>query len=511
MDSNPSLLRSSVQITIFSILNILINFVSQLVIAYYYGTSFERDAYLAAIVIPTYINAVFAGSIGFVFLTKYQEVERLDSKDQLNSFLSYLFLILFGLVLLIVLGGIFFSNSIIRLSVPGFNENQIVLTSKLLTIVLPTSLFFILSNILSSIYQIKSNFIRPALIPILIPFFSIVGVVLLTKKIGIYSLAYGFLIGNVVSFILLSNILKTIRFKFNLDRSDSFLFLMLKTSMPLFIFGFIFRFTPVFERFIASSLPNGSISYLGYANQILSILASITSGGIAVSFFPLMSKYWIEDKKYEVSELVIKATRIILLLTIPIAFIVFFWGDIIVKIFLERGAFDHVSTISVSLGLCMMMGALISQSLGNIIAKVFYFSGKTWTVSFIATIELIIYILLSYFLSNPLSYLGLALSTSISSIINILISIFYINKYLLVLNLKKIFQDTLKVVIISSVSFSLVFMVYKLNWLPSIIIVKLSISLIFGSFLFYLFGCVFKIEELLRINLIIVKKIKSFL
>lgn len=498
MVDKPSLIKSTFQITVFSILNIGLNFFLQLVIAYFYGTSYERDAYLASIVIPSYLNAVFTGSVGFIFLTKFQEAESRHDQALLNQFLTYSFGLIAILLVILSVVGIVFAKKIISLSVPGFTNEQVLYTSRLLTIVLPSTVFFTLSNLFSSIYQTKQRFVRPALIPLIIPLISFIFVLLFTRQIGIFSLAYGYLVGTIISSILLSGVLPAIGFKViyrgqNFDLFKS----LIEKSIPLFLFGFIFRFTTVFERMIASKLEPGSISYLGYANQILSILATIASSGIAVSLFPLMSKHWIENKKEVVGSYILKGIRFVLVLTLPLALIVVFWGDIFIKLLLERGAFTHESTISVSLCLSFMMGAFIFQSLGNILVKVFYFSGKTWIISLIASFEIIVYILIGLILSKPYSYVGLAVALSFSSMINIVISTAYINRYLIDLDFKKMIIDISKVVFISILSVALIIILFKLNLLHINDYIYLVISILFGYIIMYWLGVLLKIEEFL--------------
>jgi putative peptidoglycan lipid II flippase len=491
-----NLFKSTFQITVFSLLNIGLNFFLQLVIAYYYGTSFERDAYLASIVIPTYLNAVFTGSVGFIFLTKFQEAESKNNQNLFNQFLTYSFGLVTILLVALSVAGIFFAKRIISFSVPGFDNEQVLYTSRLLAIVLPSTVFFTLSNLFSSIYQARQRFVRPALIPLFIPLTSFIFVLFFNGRFGIFSLAYGFLVGTIISCILLSGVLPVIGFRvvFRGQKIDLFKSL-LKKSIPLFLFGFIFRFTTVFERMIASGLESGSISYLGYSNQILSILATIASSGIAVSLFPLMSKYWIENKKEVVGSYILKGLRFVLILTFPLALIMVFWGDMFIKLLLERGVFTHESTISVSICLSFMMGALIFQSLGNILVKVFYFSGKTWIISLIASLELVVYIILGLLLSKSYSYVGLALALSISSMINILISTAYIDRFLINLDLKKLLTDTIKVVVISILSVASIKIVFDLNLLKINDFSYLLISILVGYIILYWLGILVKLEE----------------
>jgi putative peptidoglycan lipid II flippase len=509
MSDTRNLFKSTFQITFFSLLNIGLNFFLQLIIAYYYGTSYERDAYLASIVIPTYLNTVFAGSIGFIFLTKFQEAEKTGDKSILDGFLSHTFFWVSALLVFLTILGILFSKKIISFSVPGFDNQQVLFTSRLLVIVLPSTIFFTLSNLFSSIYQIKNRFIRPALIPLIIPIASVLSVLFFTKRIGILSLAYGFLIGTIMSCILLSTACYIVKFRFFLNRnSREHFYSLLEKSLPLFLFGFIFKFSPVFERMIASKLESGSISYLGYSNQIMSILATIASSGIAVSLFPLMSKYWIENRKQEVGIKLLTGVRLVLLLTVPVAFIMILWGDVFIKTLLERGVFNHNSTIAVSLCLSFMMGAFIFQSLGNIIIKVFYFSGKTWIISMIASFELLTYIILGFYLSKSYSYIGLALSLSISSFINIFLSTLYIDRYLVNLNLKKMLFDAGKVLTISFLSVSSMKLVNDLHIIIYNDVINLGLSILLGVIFLYFLGLIFKVEEFFQLRTIVGNKIK---
>ena len=60
--------RPTLFITGLNLASLVFSFVLQLVVAAAFGARSEMDAYLAAFVLPSVINAILLGSIGFVFI-----------------------------------------------------------------------------------------------------------------------------------------------------------------------------------------------------------------------------------------------------------------------------------------------------------------------------------------------------------------------------------------------------------------------------------------------------------
>jgi putative peptidoglycan lipid II flippase len=102
MNSNKGLFKPTVLITAFSLLGVAVNFLLQLLIAYFFGASFERDAYFVAITVPTYLAAIFTGSIGIIFLPKFVDFIRNRDPETLNNFLSTTLSIV-GLVVMVLI------------------------------------------------------------------------------------------------------------------------------------------------------------------------------------------------------------------------------------------------------------------------------------------------------------------------------------------------------------------------------------------------------------------------
>lgn len=474
------LLKSTIQVTVLSFLGIVLGFLTQLVIAFYFGATLQRDAYFAASVIPTYISTLCIGSIGAIFMSSYIRHQTLKTDEEIKLFTSRILNICGIILIFIVVMGIIFAKEIVSLVFPGFIGKQLLLTAKLLRILLPTIIILVLSNLLTTIYQAQKRFLLPSVAPVLGTVITLFVVFLLSKKIGIESLAYGSLTAAIFSFSVLSPIiLKNNLYKFSFVFEKEIIKLF-KIAAPLFLAGIFYRSATIFERSIASTLEPGSISYLGYANQLVNILASIGAGGIATAIFPVMSKEWEVNNLDAVRKYFAKGIRIVLLVTLPIAVVFIIMGNSIVRLLLERGAFDIKATSAVSNSLSIMMVAFVCLSCGNIVAKAFYLSNKTKIFSIIVSIETIIYLSLGYYLSTIISYLGIAVALSVSTLYTIITSTFMLHKIFKGLDGSIIIVNLIKI-LFSSIILGLILLLLQNYILRSISeLIRTSLTIIFG-------------------------------
>lgn len=420
MAAKKGLVKPTIQITALSFAGIILSFITQLVVAYFFGASSDRDAYFAALVLTTYVSAVLIGSIGVMFLPMYVDIKTKRSEQEANRFLNST--ISFGGIigLLIIVGGALFSDQIISATAPGFDAHQVKITSRLLIVLLPTIVLQIITSLAGSALQVQHRFLLPAVGPLIAAFINLVAVISFNQKVGIESLAYGTLAGAVIScLIVVKDLYKRIGTGFTITVKDKDLFKLMAVSLPMIIAAIIGRVSEVFERGMASTLEPGSVSYLGYARQLLVILTTVATTGLATSVFPTISKAWSERDMEGLRHYFIKCIHIIFLITLPIAAIFVVLSEPIISIVFERGAFDHRTAENVSGAFTILMGSFICLSLGSILAKIIYFTQQTYYGLLIGIIEAASYLLTGYFFIDHFSFLGLAIASSISTFMNI--------------------------------------------------------------------------------------------
>jgi putative peptidoglycan lipid II flippase len=233
----------------------------------------------------------------------------------------------------------------------------------------------------------------------------------------------------------------------------------------------------------------------------MAILATVTSSGIAASIYPLLSSMWAQNDKVQLFYFYQKGIRIILLITLPISVIFIFWGDILVGLMLERGAFDHSATLKVSQLFAIMVVAFIMNSLGNVVAKIFYLSNKTMVASIMELFGLAYYLIPAFILAKRYGVAGIAMASSISATLSILQSLIYsfiILEHFPVVNLVR---DFLKIVI--CVGGSALVAYYSYSGLVDVVaidLIRFSLAMVVFSSMYVALLYLFKVEEIIYLK-----------
>lgn len=427
--SSAKFIRSNILITFLSLVGVGVNFISQMLLAYYFGATAERDAYFSAMAVPTYFIALFIGSLSVIFLPYYVDFRKKNPDSEVIKFVSSTFGACIVFLSLITILCFLLSSKIVFWIAPGYSPEQLELTGSLFRILIFTVIFQSLSSLVTVFHHVDNRFLWPAISPIVMPLTSLLFVILF-HDYGIMSLALGVLAGSVLSMIiLLPMALKNIRLNYFTSLLNPNTGKVVRLALPLLASGAIYRLTTILERIIASRLPSGSISFLGYSNQLYLLLATIASGSIVTTFYPIMSAAWAEGNRVEFNEILSRGIKLILLITFPIAAIFIALGSPIIEILFQRGAFDSSATQAVASSLALLMGAFIFGSLGNIMVKAFYITNKTLTISIICIIEVLVYAIAGYILSSSYSYLGLAFALTVSTGFTIGVSTFFLLKW----------------------------------------------------------------------------------
>ena len=496
------LLKPTLQITVFSMLGIALTLGTQIILAAKFGATMERDACFAAVVIPDYITAVLAFSLTVTFIPIFIEYETKRSKEEAwkaaSVFINLIFLVLFGISLL----GFLFARQLISLTAPGFKREGLLLTTSLLRIIFPSTIFSGLSSLLSSLYYAHHRFLRPAATPVIKAVSILSSVIVLSPYWGIKSLPFGSLVGTIVGFSILVPILfKHGRYRFSFDFHNEGVRHIIRVMSPLVFASLFYRATTAIERMIASTLPTGSISYLGYANKITSKLETTATFGISTTIFPVMARNWAENDLVRVREYLAKGTRIIMLITFPIAMVFVVLRVPIIQVVFERGAFDHRTTLAVADVLMIVLIASVSYGLERVVGTGFYISQRTKLAATLRIVGVIIYILLGYFLAKTLSYRGLAIAYSAQFVFGLTVSMIAVRRIYGGVNGWKILEGLIQILIASLCGGISIYYSYRMVFVGNSIMMRSVVSAILGIAIYiFLVIYILKLEEALLLK-----------
>ncbi len=397
----------------------LVAFYKEICIGNTLGLSLILDTFFIAVLIPGFINNVFASSFQNVFIPNY--INLIHSKSNVSSFQSTCFILSVILALFLSIIAYFFTDLFLQNIFPNKLMSYYFLIREQFYILLPCILIWSISSILLGLLQAHEFFIISFAYPI-ITSISILTCLLFFDILGIKTLAFGVLIGSILELIFLTFIgikKKLIRFSMPNFNDDSIKILLkqfpIKTASSL-----ITGSTGFVTQYFAANLVIGSIAAINYGTKIPSLINMIITtavGSISLTYF---SKLILIDKGQAYKNL----NRILIYLfvfTTVLSVVIYFYSHNIIEILFQRKKFTSVDTTRVT----SIQQILILYSpfyCCSILLISFLTSmNKNKFMFYASIINLFINLLLSKYLILLMDIKGLALANFIMYFVNFLV------------------------------------------------------------------------------------------
>jgi putative peptidoglycan lipid II flippase len=206
----------------------------------------------------------------------------------------------------------------------------------------------------------------------------------------------------------------------------------------------VYQMNIVVSRLLASHLPEGSVSYLYYADRLVQFPLGVFAIALATAVLPSLSKQAALGDMEGLRSSFSYALKLIFFITIPAMTGLIILREPIVRLLFQRGAFDPATTrltaealLYYGLGLCAFSGV-------RIVVATFYALQDTKTPVKVAVISLFVNIVLSLLLMRPMRHSGLALATSLASGVNLVLLIGALKKRLGQIGARDIFRSVFR-------------------------------------------------------------------
>ena len=218
------------------------------------------------------------------------------------------------------------------------------------------------------------------------------------------------------------------KWKFNLK--DKYLKKMAIFLIPIAAGFGINQVNISIDNAIASTLPMGSIAELNYANEIINFFLGIFVLAIVTVVFPALAESHNKEEFDDLKEGLRYGINSILNYAVPISIILGSMSAPIVKLIYERGAFDAEATFFTAQALTYYSIGFIALTFIPMITRAYYSIHEMRTPFFIGILMFIVNFVLNLILSPIMGGAGIALSTSIASILFVVIGLYGLNKRL---------------------------------------------------------------------------------
>jgi putative peptidoglycan lipid II flippase len=198
--------------------------------------------------------------------------------------------------------------------------------------------------------------------------------------------------------------------------------------LPAIFGSAVYQLNQFIGTLLASFLPQGSISWLYYADRIVEFPLGVFAIAISTAALPSLAKQVAGKDLSDFRDTLGHALRLVFFITTPATVGMIILRIPIIEVFFQRGAFDRTSTLMTAQALLFYSLGLWAFSASRVMLSAFYAFQDTKTPVKVATITMIANALLSLLLMGPLRHGGLALSLSLSSTVQLLLLIFILRK-----------------------------------------------------------------------------------
>jgi len=405
-----TLVGPAFSVTAFVVTGQIVGIITQTLVAAFFGAGADLDAFLIAATLPQFSIIVILNALGFVLIPAFVELSVGGNEDEAWVTASSIITLCLLVLTLIAAAGILFAEPLIRLIAPGLSSATIALASRMSVILWPTVILSGAISLLSSLYQANSRFTWPALVPTVGAVINLGLIILLARtSLGVESLAIALLLSLIVQTVLLVPIAGA-KYRFRLDWTNPGFRRVIFLVWPLLVSSLIARLTPVVDRYLASNMVAGTISQLGYAYRIVTLLATFLSGGIATVIFPGMATSVAQGDIGGLRRSVSQGFRIMWLVIAPVVTIGVGLALPITRVVFQRGAFGISDAAAVSRLLQLYLFALVGMCLGNITGRTFYALKKTRLIAILGGVGALAYLAYAPALAHRWGAEGLAVA-----------------------------------------------------------------------------------------------------
>jgi len=451
MSENHKIAKAATTIGMGTLLSRILGFLRDMVIAHFFGAGMAADAFFVAFRIPNlWRRLVGEGSLTISFIPVYTEYLTQKSEEETRKVTHIAFTIAGVILLILTLFGILFSPILIQVIAPGFTQvpEKFQLTVTLNQIIFPYLFFMGLFALCMGILNSYRHFFAPAIAPIFLNISIIVSVFLFyhTFRIPVMTLALGVVAGGVIQFLFQLPFLwkKRITFRFNFNFKHPAIKRIGLLMVPGLIGTAVYQINVFIDTIFASFLPSGSVSYLFFADRLMEFPLGIFAIAIGMASLPSLSGLAAQGKMEELKETLSFAFRLVSFISVPAMVGLIALKTPIVNLLFQRGLFDASATEKTAFALLFYSVGLWAIAGARTIVPAFYSLQDTWTPLKIALICLGSNVIFIGILIFPLKHGGLALATSLSSTLNLILLFWKLNSRLGKIDMRKNIKSLLK-------------------------------------------------------------------
>jgi putative peptidoglycan lipid II flippase len=308
------------------------------------------------------------------------------------------------------------TDSVVRLLAHGWQTGQVHTAASLLRITSASLVPLGAGAVIAAVLNVRHRYLTPPLGMILMNGTVIAATLVLGGRLGIYAPAWGILAGSCVYLALQIWAVGQLGLERGHAHVDVPLGTVGRAMLPTLIFSFVVQNVTIVERWLASTLPAGRISYLTYAGKLMmSPLLVVTAAGGLVAFVAMSHAAAAGDEEAFWASLVRSARALTILLAAATVMLIVLRLPI-VQLTLQHGHFTagDASVTSDLLGIYAL--GLVPNGLAWLMYRSLQSRGRYWESLGVAAAVACLYVACAVALFRVWGLQGIATAFPISQV-----------------------------------------------------------------------------------------------
>ena len=393
------------------LLSRVIGLVRERVFAHYFGNSDAADAFRAAFRIPNFLQNLFGeGVLSASFIPVYARLRAEERHEEATRLAESIFAILFFVTSLLTLVGVFATPWLIDAIAPGFHGEKRQLTIRLVQILFPGAALLVISAWCLGILNSHRKFFLSYAAPVIWNVAQITALLWEGRQVTeprlAVVLAIACVVGSGLQFVVqlptVMGFLRPLQGKLTLRTEH--VKTVTRNFLPVFVSRGVVQISAYVDSLLASFLPSGAVSALGYAQTLNSLPVSLFGMAISAAELPAMSSALGTNEEIGLilRQRLENGLKNISFFVIPSAVAFLLLGDVVVATIYRSGHFGASDVNWVWSVLAGSSVGLLATTSGRLYSSAFYALRDTRTPLNFAIIRVVLTVALGYLFAMPL-------------------------------------------------------------------------------------------------------------
>ncbi len=405
-------------LSVVAVFNVVLGFAREGVIAYYYGTSAELDAFLVAYTLPRLIALQAVQVTVSIILPLYVAHLEAGRPEAATALLRRWFMFLFKVttVFCLVIG---LAAPLVTWAIaPGLSDAQSAAAANWLRWLLPYVWVITLSGVFRVVLDQNRRFFLPAMTSAYVRLAVILACVVGAGRFGASAMIPGYLVGGILGYVWQWKQSHPYE-----PKLMSFRDMPMHVQLPLASGGIMVlnslarQASQIVDRIFSSSLPEGSIAALNYAGSVMAVMQTIIGAALGTALFPVLAEMIAKGDWRQAYKTTLGWAWVVSgILMVPVLAVVF-WRVEIVRLIFQRGAFGQAATDMTAEILIVLSFILLVDGTNVLVMRLLLAQQQLRLILVTTIVMVVLKVAINALLVRRYQLLGVAVATVASSAI----------------------------------------------------------------------------------------------